>query len=260
MADSTVIADGNEGGAALPAIRIRGLHKSFGTNHVLRGIDLDVWPGEVVTVIGPSGSGKSTLIRCINLLERPTSGEIEVNQVNVLANPGDAPRVRRRVGMVFQQFNLFPHMTVLGNVASGPLTVLRWKRKDAEAMAIELLEKVGVAEKANSPVHQLSGGQQQRVAIARALAMNPEIMLFDEPTSSLDPELRGEVLEVMRKLAVEGMTMVVVTHEMAFARKVARRVVFIDEGAVIEQGEPDTILRRPSTDRLQRFLNLLYWD
>jgi polar amino acid transport system ATP-binding protein len=242
-----------------PVIEIVQLRKSFGDQEVLHGIDLVISKGEVVTVIGPSGSGKSTLLRCMNLLERPTSGMIRVLGVDLMGEQVWLPGVRRRVGMVFQSFNLFPHMTVLENVAEGPRTVLRIKRAPAEELAIKLLEKVGVAGKARQHPNQLSGGQQQRVAIARALALNPEVMLFDEPTSALDPELRAEVLEVMQNLASEGMTMVVVTHEMGFARKVSSRAVFIDHGQIIEQGRPVQMLRNPQTERLKKFLNLVFW-
>lgn len=246
-------------GSSEAVIEIENLKKSFGDNEILHGINLVIRKGEVVTIIGPSGSGKSTLIRCINLLERPTSGSIRVFGMDVLNGRVRLPALRRRVGMVFQSFNLFPHMTALENVAEGPRTVLKMKRDPAEALAMELLTKVGVAAKAKQRPSQLSGGQQQRVAIARALALKPDAMLFDEPTSALDPELRGEVLEVMQRLAAEGMTMVVVTHEMAFARKVASRAIFIDKGAIIEQGPPMQILREPRTERLQRFLNLVFW-
>jgi polar amino acid transport system ATP-binding protein len=240
-------------------IEIADLRKSFGDNEILHGIDLVVCRGEVVTIIGPSGSGKSTLIRCINLLEKPTSGSIRALGMDLMNVGVRLPALRRRVGMVFQAFNLFQHMTALENVAEGPRTVLGMKRGPAEALAKELLIKVGVEAKAEQRPSQLSGGQQQRVAIARALALKPDVMLFDEPTSALDPELRGEVLEVMQSLAAEGMTMVVVTHEMAFARKVANRAVFIDKGLIVEQGAPKEMLRSPKTERLQRFLNLVFW-
>jgi polar amino acid transport system ATP-binding protein len=240
-------------------IEIRDLHKSFGSHHVLKGISLTVRKGEVVTIIGPSGSGKSTFLRCMNLLERPTSGVVRALGLDLTAQNIDLPSVRRRVGMVFQSFNLFPHMTALENVAEGPRTVLRMPKLEAERIAQTLLAKVGVADKASQRPNQLSGGQQQRVAIARALAMRPEVMLFDEPTSALDPELRAEVLEVMRALAGEGMTMVVVTHEMGFARKVSSRALFIDDGVIVEEGLPTAMLRHPQTARLQRFLNLIFW-
>ncbi|MCZ6772605.1 MAG: amino acid ABC transporter ATP-binding protein [Proteobacteria bacterium] len=246
-------------GSSEAVIEVANLRKSFGNHEVLHGIDLVVHKREVVTIIGPSGSGKSTLLRCINLLERPTSGTIRVLGVDLTGAHVRLPAFRRRVGMVFQSFNLFPHMTALENVAEGPRTVLKMKRKLAEELAMTLLTKVGVAAKARQRPNQLSGGQQQRVAIARALALTPDVMLFDEPTSALDPELRAEVLEVMRDLATEGMTMVVVTHEMGFARKVASRAVFIDEGLIVEQGNPIQMLREPQTERLQRFLNLMFW-
>jgi len=241
------------------AIEIKDLHKSFGSHEVLRGIDLRVHKGEVVTIIGPSGSGKSTLLRCMNLLEKPTSGTVRALGMDLMGGKIKLPAVRRRVGMVFQSFNLFPHMTALQNVAEGPRTVLKLDRREAEELAQKLLAKVGVADKAHQRPNQLSGGQQQRVAIARALAMNPEVLLFDEPTSALDPELRAEVLEVMRDLAGEGMTMVVVTHEMGFARKVSSRALFIDGGVVVEEGPPVSMLRHPQSGRLQRFLNLIFW-
>jgi polar amino acid transport system ATP-binding protein len=240
-------------------VQVRSLRKSFGNHEVLRGIDLDVTRGEVLTIIGPSGSGKSTLLRCLNLLEQPTAGSINILGVELTSGRVDLPSIRRRVGMVFQSFNLFPHMTALENVAEGPRTVLRMSRKEAEAIALDYLAKVGVADKTKHRPNQCSGGQQQRIAIARALALNPDVMLFDEPTSALDPELRAEVLEVMRNLANEGMTMIVVTHEMGFARKVANRAVFLDGGTIVEHGDPVTMLRNPRSHRLQRFLNLIFW-
>ena len=240
-------------------IKIHDLHKSFGEHKVLRGIDLEVNRREVVAVIGPSGSGKSTLLRCINLLERPTSGTIDVLGTRITEEKVRLFLLRRRVGMVFQAFNLFPHLDVLGNVMEGPRTALRLRRREAEALAFQLLEKVGLREKAHAQAWELSGGQQQRVAIARALAMNPEIMLFDEVTSALDPELKSEVLEVMRELANDGMTMVVVTHEMNFARKVADRVLFVDNGVIAEEGPPVETLASPRTDRLSEFLNVIFW-
>ncbi|HUP86501.1 MAG TPA: amino acid ABC transporter ATP-binding protein [Acidimicrobiales bacterium] len=235
-------------------IAIRGLRKAFGTNEVLRGIDLDVAEREVVCVIGPSGSGKSTLLRCINRLEEPTSGSIHVGGVEVTAPNCDLDRVRTRMGMVFQQFNLFPHRTALGNVTLALETVLKLDRRAATERAREVLTTVGLGERADVHPARLSGGQQQRVAIARALAMQPDVMLFDEATSALDPELVGEVLAVMRRLAEEGMTMVVVTHEMGFARDVADRVVFMDAGVVVEQGHPDHVLGAPQEPRTQAFL------
>ncbi len=236
-------------------ITIRALTKSFGANHVLRGIDLAIEQREVVCIIGPSGSGKSTLLRCVNRLEEPTSGSIQVDGVEVCDPKCDLDAVRTSMGMVFQQFNLFPHKTALGNVTLAPLTVRKRDRADAEAKGRELLERVGLAHKADAMPSQLSGGQQQRVAIARALAMEPKVMLFDEATSALDPELVGEVLQVMRDLAGEGMTMMVVTHEMGFAREVADRVVFMDGGVIVEQGEPADVLERPTHERTRSFLS-----
>jgi polar amino acid transport system ATP-binding protein len=236
-------------------VEITGLHKRFGDNHVLRGIDLRVATGEVLCIIGPSGSGKSTLLRCVNLLEVPSEGSVCVNGV-VLTDPDcDIDKARRTTGMVFQQFNLFAHMTVLDNVSVALRKVLRMKQELAEATSIKLLERVGLVEKARAYPGQLSGGQQQRVAIARALAMGPAVMLFDEATSALDPELVGDVLGVMRQLAEEGMTMLVVTHEMGFARNVADRVVFMDEGVIVEQGPPAQLLSAPREERTQRFLH-----
>ena len=235
-------------------IRIEGLHKSFGEHEVLRGIDFEVAAGEVVCVIGPSGSGKSTLLRCINLLEQPTSGRVFVTGVEVTDPDVDIDAVRRRIGMVFQQFNLFPHLTVLDNLAIAQRRVLRRGTGEAHAVARANLERVGLAEREEAFPAQLSGGQQQRVAIARALAMDPELMLFDEPTSSLDPELVGDVLGVMRTLAGEGMTMIVVTHEIGFAREVADRVVFIDDGAIVEQGAPAKVIGDPDHERTRTFL------
>ncbi|GAA1763324.1 amino acid ABC transporter ATP-binding protein [Nonomuraea sp. AD125B] len=236
------------------AIEIADLHKSFGDNQVLQGIDLTVEPGQVVCVIGPSGSGKSTLLRCVNLLETPTRGKVFVEGVEVTDPDVDLDAVRRRIGMVFQQFNLFPHMTALQNVMIAQQRVLKRSRSEAEAVARENLEKVGVADKCDTHPGQLSGGQQQRVAIARALAMNPDLMLFDEPTSALDPELVGDVLAVMRKLAEEGMTMLVVTHEMGFAREVADRVVFMDGGVVVEDGPASQVIGDPAQERTKTFL------
>lgn len=238
-----------------PEIEIRALHKSFGDNHVLRGIDLDVARGEVVCVIGPSGSGKSTLLRCVNLLEEPTEGRVFVGGTEVTDLDVDIDAVRRRIGMVFQQFNLFPHLDVTGNLTLPQRRVLGRDRAHAEAVARQNLERVGLAGKAGAYPAQLSGGQQQRVAIARALAMGPEVMLFDEPTSALDPELVGEVLAVMRVLAAEGMTMMVVTHEMSFAREVADRVVFMDGGVIVEEGPAQQVITRPRHERTRNFLD-----
>ncbi|MEU0566343.1 amino acid ABC transporter ATP-binding protein [Nonomuraea sp. NPDC005983] len=236
------------------AIEIRDLHKHFGANEVLKGIDVTVEPGQVVCVIGPSGSGKSTLLRCVNLLEEPTKGSVLVQGVEVSHPDADIDAVRRRIGMVFQQFNLFPHMTALQNVMIAQRRVLKRGKREAEVVARENLEKVGVGAKCDAYPGQLSGGQQQRVAIARALAMNPDLMLFDEPTSALDPELVGDVLTVMRKLAEEGMTMLVVTHEMGFAREVADRVVFMDGGVIVEDGPPAQVIGDPQHERTRSFL------
>jgi polar amino acid transport system ATP-binding protein len=237
-----------------PPIEIRALHKSFGDLEVLKGIDFEVQPGEVVCVIGPSGSGKSTLLRCINLLEEPTSGQIFVGGVEVTDPDVDIDAIRRRIGMVFQQFNLFPHLTATENLAIAQRRVLGRSKREAERIAAENLERVGLAAKADAYPSQLSGGQQQRVAIARSLAMGPELMLFDEPTSALDPELVGDVLGVMRLLAQDGMTMIVVTHEMSFAREVADRVAFIDEGVILESGPPERVVGAPRHERTRTFL------
>jgi polar amino acid transport system ATP-binding protein len=237
------------------AIRAEAIHKRFADNEVLRGVDLEVAPGEVVCVIGPSGSGKSTLLRCLNLLERPTSGRVFLGEDELTAPGAPVDALRRRLGMVFQSFNLFPHRTVLDNVALAPVTVLGRDRGAARDEARELLGQVGLADKAAEHPARLSGGQQQRVAIARALAMRPEAMLFDEVTSALDPELVKDVLGVMRQLAEAGMTMVVVTHEMGFAREVGDRVVFMDGGAIVEQGDPAEVLSAPKAERTRRFLS-----
>jgi polar amino acid transport system ATP-binding protein len=236
------------------AVEIRNLFKSFGPLEVLKGIDFTVEPRQVVCVIGPSGSGKSTLLRCVNLLERPTSGQVFVDGVELTDPDVDIDAARRRLGMVFQQFNLFPHLTVLRNVTIAQERVLRRSRAEAERVARDDLDRVGLREKADAYPAQLSGGQQQRVAIARALAMNPTLMLFDEPTSALDPELVGDVLAVMRKLAEDGMTMLVVTHEMGFAREVADRVVFMDGGVIVEDGPPEQVVGDPRHERTQTFL------
>ncbi|MGP3981469.1 amino acid ABC transporter ATP-binding protein [Streptomyces sp. KR80] len=236
------------------ALEIRGLHKSFGDLEVLRGIDFRIAQREVVCVIGPSGSGKSTLLRCANLLERPTAGTVLVHGVDITDPDVDIDRVRRRIGMVFQSFNLFPHLTVMENLTIAQRRVLRRDQDAAVEVARENLAKVGLLDKESGYPAQLSGGQQQRVAIARALSMGPELMLFDEPTSALDPELVGDVLAVMRRLADEGMTMMVVTHEMGFAREVADRVVFMDDGNVVEEGGPEDVLVRPGHPRTRAFL------
>ncbi|MEV0279682.1 amino acid ABC transporter ATP-binding protein [Streptomyces sp. NPDC050610] len=247
-------AGGVESGAAGTAIEVRGLRKSFGELEVLRGIDFRVARGEVVCVIGPSGSGKSTLLRCVNLLEEPTSGSVTVAGVEITDPEVDIDQVRRRIGMVFQSFNLFPHLSALGNLTIAQRRVLHRGKAEAVRVARERLERVGLTDKESAYPAQLSGGQQQRVAIARALAMDPELMLFDEPTSALDPELVGEVLAVMRSLADEGMTMLVVTHEMSFAREVADRVVFMDGGVIVEEGTPEQVVGAPRHARTRSFL------
>jgi len=238
-----------------PAITMRGVRKSFGEHEVLKGIDLSVRAGEVVCVIGPSGSGKSTLLRTINLLEEPSAGHIHIEGVDILDPDCDIDAVRTRIGMVFQQFNLFPHLTVLGNLTIAQRKVLRRGKREAEETAAAMLERVGLAEKAAAYPAHLSGGQQQRVAIARALSMNPDMMLFDEPTSALDPELVGEVLDVMKFLVEAGMTMIVVTHEMGFAREMGDRLVFMDEGVIIEEGIPREVLSGPQHERTKAFLS-----
>ncbi len=236
-------------------VKVKNLHKNFGDLHVLRGIDLEVKKGEVVVVIGPSGSGKSTFLRCINHLEQPTSGEVHIDGVNLDDGNVNINLIRQTAGMVFQQFNLFPHLTVMANISLAPVKVLHLPVREAEKLAHELLRKVGLADKAAVYPHQLSGGQQQRAAIARALAMKPKLMLFDEPTSALDPEMIGEVLMVMKELALEGMTMIVVSHEMGFAREVADRVVFMDEGTLVEEGTPSEFFANPKHVRTKAFLS-----
>jgi polar amino acid transport system ATP-binding protein len=241
-----------------PMLRLEGVHKRFGALHVLRGIDMEVGRGDVVCVIGPSGSGKSTLLRCINLLEPPDEGRILLEGKEIIGGgAGDTDYVRRRVGIVFQQFNLFPHKSALENVSLAQETVLGRSGEEAEGKAQALLTRVGLADKMDEFPERLSGGQQQRVAIARALAMDPHVMLFDEVTSALDPELIKEVLDVMRELAEEGMTMVVVTHEMGFARGVGDHVMFMDEGAIVEEGPPHEVLANPREERTKRFLGLV---
>ncbi|WP_301282025.1 amino acid ABC transporter ATP-binding protein [Halomonas sp. 707B3] len=240
-----------------PIVRMQKLHKHFGSLHVLNDIDLEIVPGEVVVVIGASGSGKSTLIRCINGLEEFQSGSLDVDGNTLLPNGKSSQAlqtIRTEVGMVFQQFNLFPHLSVLDNVTLAPMKVRGWSRQDAEETAKRLLERVGIADQAGKYPSQLSGGQQQRVALARALAMEPRLMLFDEPTSALDPEMIGEVLDAMRELAKEGMTMVIVTHEMGFAREVADRIIFIHKGEIAEQGTPEQLFDAPQHERTQSFL------
>lgn len=235
-------------------VKIEDLHKSFKDNKVLRGINLDVCEGEVVCVIGPSGSGKSTMLRCINLLEKPTSGKITVDGFNITDKKADINKIRRNIGMVFQQFNLFPHLTVEENITMAPIDAKILTKSEAKETAKKLLERVGLLDKKDAYPQSLSGGQQQRVAIARALAMKPDVMLFDEPTSALDPEMVGEVLAVMKELANEGMTMICVTHEMGFAREVADRVVFVDEGVIMEEGTPEEVFSNPSNRRTADFL------
>jgi len=236
-------------------IEVSGLRKSFGDNEVLTGIDLSVEDGEVVCVVGPSGSGKSTLLRCLNRLEESTGGEVTVDGHRLTDPKIQIDDVRAEIGMVFQQFNLFPHMTVIENICLAPMQVRGLSKVQAQERGRALLAKVGLAEKENEYPRRLSGGQQQRVAIARALAMEPRIMLFDEPTSALDPELVGEVLAVMKDLALEGMTMVVVTHEMGFAREVADRAIFMDGGVIVEQGDPEQVFTAPRNERTKEFLN-----
>lgn len=235
-------------------INIKNLHKSFGKNEVLKGINLDINAGEVVVIIGPSGSGKSTFLRCLNLLEQPSDGTIEFEGNNLLDKQINIDTIRQKMGMVFQNFNLFPHKTVLENLIISPIKVKKEPTTIAKEKALTLLEQVGLKDKHDSYPASLSGGQQQRVAIARALAMNPDVMLFDEPTSALDPEMVGEVLSVMKALATEGMTMVVVTHEMGFAREVADRVIFMDTGIIQEEGTPEEIFSQPKNSRTQDFL------
>lgn len=236
-------------------IKIEKLHKWFGDLHVLKGIDLDVSDSEVVVLIGASGSGKSTLLRCVNFLEIPQEGRITIDGEAINPRRKDIHRIRQEVGMVFQHFNLFPHMTVMGNVTEGLTQVKKISKREAAILGEELLQKVGLSDKANTYPAMLSGGQKQRVAIARALAMKPKIMLFDEPTSALDPELVGEVLAVMKQLAKEGMTMMVVSHEMGFAREVADRVIYMDDGIIVEQGTPDEIYGNPQNERTRVFLS-----
>ena len=237
-----------------PIIEVKDLKKSFGTLEVLKGINTEVQRGEVVVVIGPSGSGKSTFLRCLNLLENPTGGSIFVDGVEITDPKCDINLHRQKMGMVFQHFNLFNNMTILRNMTLAPMTLLKKSKEDAEAQALALLRRVGLEDKANAYPSQLSGGQKQRIAIVRALCMDPEVMLFDEPTSALDPEMVGEVLDVMKELAQDGMTMVVVTHEMGFAREVGSRVLFMDEGVIMEENEPHEFFANPKCERLQSFL------
>ena len=237
-----------------PIIEVKDLKKSFGTLQVLKGINTEVQKGEVVVVIGPSGSGKSTFLRCLNLLETPTAGSIYVDGAEITDPKCDINLHRQKMGMVFQHFNLFNNMTILRNMTLAPMTLLKKSKEDAEARALVLLRRVGLEDKANAYPSQLSGGQKQRIAIVRALCMDPEVMLFDEPTSALDPEMVGEVLDVMKELAQDGMTMVVVTHEMGFAREVGSRVLFMDEGVIMEENEPHEFFANPKCERLQSFL------
>ncbi len=235
-------------------INVKDLHKNFEDLEVLKGVSVEIDKGDVMCVIGPSGSGKSTFLRCLNLLEKPSSGQIIFEGDDLTGKDIDLNLHRQKMGMVFQQFNLFPHMTVMGNLTCAPMMLKKTPKEVAEKKAMELLERVGLADKADEYPNTLSGGQKQRVAIVRALCMEPDVMLFDEPTSALDPEMVGEVLEVMKELAADGMTMVVVTHEMGFAREVSNRVIFLDEGVIVEQGTPDEIFNHPQSDRLKSFL------
>ena len=236
-------------------IDVKDLHKSYGKSEVLRGIDVSIHKGEVVVVIGPSGSGKSTFLRCLNLLEKPTNGDIYLDKQNITEKTINIDKVREKMGMVFQQFNLFPHKTVCQNICHAPMRVKGMRQQEAKELAVELLKKVGLLEKIDMYPSSLSGGQQQRIAIARALAMKPEVMLFDEPTSALDPEMVGEVLAVMKDLAKEGMTMVVVTHEMGFAKEVGDRILFIDQGKVLEENSPKEFFEQPKHPRTIDFLS-----
>ena len=242
--------------SAEPIISVRNLEKHFnaGAVHALNGVSVDIEKSEVLVIIGPSGSGKSTFLRCLNLLEKPTGGSVIFEGTDITAPGVNINVMRRRMGMVFQHFNLFPHMTVLKNLTLGPVQLLGKKPAEADQKAMQLLERVGLADRADAYPNQLSGGQKQRIAIVRALCMEPDVMLFDEPTSALDPEMVGEVLDVMKELAHEGMTMAVVTHEMGFAREVADRVIFMDEGVIVEQGTPEQIFASPKSERLQSFL------
>ena len=244
----------NKNNVSDAVIRVKGLKKDFENLSVLKGVDVDIRKGDVVCVIGASGSGKSTFLRCLNLLEKPTDGIIEFNGVNLTDTKVDLDLHRQKMGMVFQQFNLFPHLTVLNNLTLAPVLLKKMTKEEAEAKAMDLLGRVGLADRANSYPNQLSGGQKQRVAIVRALCMDPEVMLFDEPTSALDPEMVGEVLEVMKNLAKKGMTMIVVTHEMGFAREVSNRVLFMDEGVIREENTPEELFSNPQSERLKTFL------
>ncbi len=236
-------------------IKVENLEKSFQDNHVLRGVDVEISRGEVVVILGPSGCGKSTFLRCLNLLEQPTGGAVYLDETELTNPHTDINKERQKMMMVFQHFNLFPHMTIMENITVGPLKLLKKTKEEAEQKANELLERTGLLDKADAYPNQLSGGQKQRVAICRALAMDPEVILFDEPTSALDPEMVGEVLDVMKELAQSGITMICVTHEMGFAREVASRVMFMDEGVIAEDGTPEEVFDRPKNPRLQEFLS-----
>ena len=236
-------------------IEVKNLHKKFGKLHVLKGIDIHIKKGEVLVVIGPSGSGKSTFLRCLNLLEEPTDGEIIFENINITDKRNDINKQRQKMGMVFQNFNLFPHLSILENITLGPIKLKNLSQEDAKGRALSLLRRIGLEDKANNYPAQLSGGQKQRVAIVRALAMEPDVMLFDEPTSALDPEMVGEVLDLMKKLAKEGMTMAVVTHEMGFAKEVGTRVVFMDDGKIVEENNPEQLFTNPRNGRTKEFLS-----
>lgn len=239
----------------MPKVLVRGLKKQYGDNVVLKSIDLTIQPGEVVCVIGPSGSGKSTMLRCLNRMEEINGGKVFVDGVDITDPKEDINKIRQNIGMVFQHFNLFPHLSVLDNITLAPMELKGLSKVEAESLALYLLESVGLADKAHVAPNSLSGGQKQRVAIARALAMQPDVLLFDEPTSALDPEMVGDVLDVMKKLAEDGMTMIVVTHEMGFAREVADRVIFMDGGFIVEENVPEELFSQPSHERTQSFLN-----
>lgn len=239
----------------MPKVLVRGLKKQYGDNVVLKSIDLTIQPGEVVCVIGPSGSGKSTMLRCLNRMEEINGGKVFVDGVDITDPKEDINKIRQNIGMVFQHFNLFPHLSVLDNITLAPMELKGLSKVEAESLALYLLESVGLADKAHVAPNSLSGGQKQRVAIARALAMQPDVLLFDEPTSALDPEMVGDVLDVMKQLAEDGMTMIVVTHEMGFAREVADRVIFMDGGFIVEENVPEELFSHPSHERTQSFLN-----
>jgi len=243
-----------------PMLEVEGLHKSFGNLHVLEGINLQVQEGEVVAVIGPSGSGKSTFLRCINRLEEVDDGRIFIDGEEITSPKANVPKIRRKIGLVFQHFNLFPHMSAIENIMEGPLTVLKMPKEEARELAEAMMRKVHLEDKLDSRPSQLSGGEQQRVGIARALAMNPKLMMFDEVTSALDPELIGSVLDTMKELADEGMTMLVVTHEMTFAERAVDRVVMFDEGVIVEEGPPEIIFTRAKEERTRQFLDQLVWE